>query len=179
MAETDQPLRLNLGCGFRKILGFINVDAFDNCDPDVKWDLQSFPYPWPDNSAESIECSHTMEHLPDWWGAFKECARILRPGGRLRVRVPDCSSDDVFGYRDHLHWINSLSFHGTVGNNPGPNAWAVEQENTVPLRMIHYARIARPKYKWMADWAPWLFRFCAEHMRNFVHEQIFIFEKIG
>ena len=54
-------LRLNLGCGARRIDGYINVDKFG--DPDLRFDLETFPYPWQDNSVIEIEMHHVLEHL--------------------------------------------------------------------------------------------------------------------
>ncbi len=81
------PVCLNLGCGFVHKPGFINVDLFDCCRPDVRWDLNKFPYPWDDNSVDNIEMWHVLEHLEDWWTVFLECTRILKMGGTLDIRV--------------------------------------------------------------------------------------------
>ena len=54
-------LRLNLGCGAKHLEGYINVDKFGN--PDVRLDLETFPWPWEDNSAIAIELRHVLEHL--------------------------------------------------------------------------------------------------------------------
>ena len=42
----EEPLVLNLGCGYSKEPGMTNVDAFDVCEPDVVWNLNNFPWPW-------------------------------------------------------------------------------------------------------------------------------------
>lgn len=34
MDNVNSPVLLNLGCGFNKLPGHINVDAFDICEPD-------------------------------------------------------------------------------------------------------------------------------------------------
>lgn len=172
-----QPVFLNLGSGGNPLPGHINVDAYG--DPDFWWNLNWFPYPWPDNSVDGIEMWHVLEHIPDWWGAFRECARILKPGGYLRIRVPDESSPTALTYRDHLHVFALNSFHGIRGNASGTNAWAKSEEGSVPLVRTGYAQVPFAEYQWMVRWCPRLLRFCARHLRGFIWEQRFEFRKIG
>ena len=90
---------LNLGCGFTKFKGenWVNVDKYDIRSPDVVWDLDTFPYPWQDETFNYIFANHVMEHLQDWWKAFIECSRLLRPFGTMEIRVPDESSSSATG----------------------------------------------------------------------------------
>ena len=48
-------------------------------------------FPWPSGSAEAVYSSHTLEHLSRNEGRrfVRECHRVLRPGGVLRLVVPD------------------------------------------------------------------------------------------
>jgi SAM-dependent methyltransferase len=180
MEPNDQPLLLNLGSGECPVPGYVNVDLYGN--PDVVWDLQKFPYPWDDNTVDEIVMHHVLEHLPDWWSAFLECARILKPGGQLHIHVPDESSPSALTYRDHHHVFSSISFHGIQygrgGGKGGANSWAVEVEQTVPLTMYDYKRVPYSKYNWMR-WVPGLLPFVADHMRGFIWGQEFHFRKIG
>lgn len=49
------------------------------------------PLPLPDNAFDHVYSSHVLEHI--WWydteKALREVLRILRPGGRCEVWVPD------------------------------------------------------------------------------------------
>jgi len=176
--ETNdrKPVRLNLGCGESLQPDWINVDLYGK--PDIVCDLQVFPYPWDDNSVDEIMMHHVLEHLPNWWDAFVECSRILKPGGQLHIHVPDESSTSALTYRDHHHVFSVWSFHGIHGGPGGANSWAVETEDTVPLAMSSYRRIPFTKYNWMHR-LPWLLQFCADHMRGFIWGQEFHFRKIG
>lgn len=178
MGEDVRPVILNIGCGFRKIDEAINVDAFSNCEPDIQWDLNKMPWPWRDNSVDGIYASHIMEHLTDWFAAFVECARILKPGGTLEIRVPDHTSTQDMGYIDHHHILTRYSFHMILRNpQRGANAWAVAQ-NVIPLVMTQYIKI--PKLEYVRWWFPkGLLRFCCDHLVNFCHEQQFTFIKIS
>jgi len=74
-------MRLNLGCGTNKLPGWENHDA----DVDISKRL-----PWPGGSADFIFIEHCVEHV-DYYAAiefFRECSRVLTPGGVLRVVVP-------------------------------------------------------------------------------------------
>lgn len=177
MAQADQQTRLNLGCGLSRKLGWVNVDAHGT--PDVLWDLNTTPYPWRSNTVDEIELKHVLEHLEDYWSCVEECARILKPGGWLRIHVPHDSSSTALTYRDHVRVFSPASFLGIVGHRSGNNAWAAEHEATVPLVMVNYYRVPYPRYEWMARWCPWLLEFCAEHLRNFIWEQQFHLRKVG
>lgn len=176
---------LNLGCGFTKFIGdnWTNVDKYDICAPDMVVDLNIIPYPWEDNTFDYIYANHVMEHLKEWWGPFTEIARILKPDGHFEMRVPDESSSSAITYRDHHHIFHINSFHG-IGKDSktlyrsGTNAWAATVERTIPLELIHYHRVPFKKYNWMKCW-PFIYvlEFCANHMRNFIWEQQFIFKK--
>jgi SAM-dependent methyltransferase len=181
MGADANETYLNLGCGSKKILGkqWINVDAYDTCEPDFIWDLNKTPYPWETGSIDKIYMSHTLEHLPNWWEAFKECSRILKVGGELEIRVPDESSCTALTYRDHVQAFSLVSFHGIQGAQAGTNAWAMTVKDSIPLNLERWHRVPFTKYAWMIRWAPWLLNFCADHLRNYIHEQVFIFRKVG
>lgn len=174
---------LNLGCGFKKMIGAINIDAFANCTPDVLWDLNETPWPFDDDSVDEIQAHHVFEHLTNWWGAFEECGRILKPGCDVEIRVPDASSDSALAYRDHHQIFHIFTFHGGMAHDGEPfrhgtNAWAATVAGSVPLKYVSWNQRPYKKYDWMRKWCPWLLTFCANHMRNFIWEQIFIFRKM-
>lgn len=180
-AEKDLLVRLNLGCGFDHKPGAVNVDKHDNCNPDVVHDLNAFPYPWDDNSVDGIEMFHVLEHLIDWWGALDECARILKPGATLEIKVPDPSNDDALCCRDHRHTFSINSFSGLCDATLRPtNAEAMLPDNTLPLKLVAIYRVPFKRYWWMTRWPfKWLLLFCTLHLRNFIYEQQFTFKKVG
>lgn len=176
VAQNAKPVVINLGCGFRRFEGGINVDGFSACEPDVLWDLNKTPYPWADNSVDAIYAYHIMEHLDNWWDAFSECARILKDRGQLEIRVPDPSSDSAMVYRDHVQVISLFSFDGILNRLGGRkfNSWAASQQ-IVPLVLVKYARVPFQEYNWMPIW---LLKFCAKHLRNYIWEQRLLFVKV-
>ena len=176
MGRDGAPLLLNLGCGFNPFPDAINADAHAICKPDVVWDLNVTPFPWDDNTFDTVTMHHVLEHVEEWWACFCECARILKVGGHLDIRVPDESSKTALTYRDHHHVFSLVSFHGTVGAKMRHNAWAETELESVPLKMTGYLRVPFSPYNWMRHF-PWLLTFVADHMRNFIWEQRFLFVK--
>lgn len=89
-------MKLNLGCGDRKIHGFINIDARKECNPDIVADIRNPQKTYKD--VELIYACHVLEHFPMKASSFQDttCSQILknwydtlRVGGVLRLSVPD------------------------------------------------------------------------------------------
>jgi len=82
--------KLNFGCGSRIANGWVNID-FYSADRRVERVnlLKGFPYP--DNSFDVVYSSHVVEHFTLDQASFilQEAWRILKPGGIVRIVVPD------------------------------------------------------------------------------------------
>ena len=50
---------------------------------------QGGPIPLPDGVADVVTCFTVLEHVPDEMAALAEMRRILRPGGKLIITVPN------------------------------------------------------------------------------------------
>lgn len=107
------PRRLHLGCGDLAAPGWLNVDYFIGArlarvpglarllralgifhlswSPRIRIHDLRRPFPWPVAWADAVYSSHTLEHLGRVEGLhfLRECHRVLRPEGVLRVVVPD------------------------------------------------------------------------------------------
>lgn len=83
-----KPLRLDIGAGAQKRgEEFLGVDVVDGAD--VKAEMWALPFG--DGSVEEIWSAHALEHVaarkvPE---TLKEWFRVLRPGGRAIVSVPN------------------------------------------------------------------------------------------
>lgn len=92
-------MKLNLGCGFFKKEGYINVDSNPDMYPDILYDLNVEPYPFPADHFELIEADHVIEHLDRPFDIMKEIHRILKNNGMLKIKVPHFSRG--FTHPDH------------------------------------------------------------------------------
>ena len=102
----EKALRLNLGCGNRKMDGFVNVDCVEVCQPDLVVNLEKTPWPWPDNSVDEIKLIHVLEHLGQQTDVFlaiiKEMYRVCRDAARIEIIVPHPRSDTFLGDPTHV-----------------------------------------------------------------------------
>lgn len=87
--RARRDLRLQLGCGERVFADWVNIDLLSS-QADLVLDLRR-PLPFADGSARLIYSEHTLEHLTrdEASALLRECARVLAPGGVLRIGVPD------------------------------------------------------------------------------------------
>lgn len=83
--------KLNVGSGKFKKEGYVNIDGYEKFNPDVLWDLETFPYPFSENRFELIEADHVLEHLEQPLRVIRELHRIARPGGVIHIKVPHFS----------------------------------------------------------------------------------------
>jgi predicted SAM-dependent methyltransferase len=83
------PRRLNVGCGYDKRPGFLNVDLHAIHEPDLVADVTSMPM-LPGGYFHEIVAQDVLEHFErgKTAGALAEWARLLAPEGTLFVRVP-------------------------------------------------------------------------------------------
>jgi predicted SAM-dependent methyltransferase len=83
------PLRLHVGCGTIYKDGWVNVDLAGT-RVDLAWNLAR-PLPFDDGSVDAIFHEHLLEHLTYAQGIelHRRCLRVLKPGGILRIGVPD------------------------------------------------------------------------------------------
>ena len=88
-------MKLNLGSHSKKIKGeYVNVDGLAIENVDVVHNLTEYPYPFEDDSIEEILMVEVLEHISwrETVNVLRECRRILKPGGKFHIQVPDCES---------------------------------------------------------------------------------------
>ncbi len=81
---------LHLGCGSNHFDQFLNTDCFLNPKVDLHIDMR-FPLPLQSDHWTGIYTHHVVEHIAYHHAdqLFRESHRILKPGGILRIIVPD------------------------------------------------------------------------------------------
>jgi ubiquinone/menaquinone biosynthesis C-methylase UbiE len=87
-SSTKALTRLNLGCGFDKREGFINVDKYSTL-ADVNADILKLPFK--DNFADEVVLFHVIEHVPylKHVDLLDEIFRVTKEGGTFYISFPE------------------------------------------------------------------------------------------
>lgn len=99
--EQGKALRIDIGSGPRPRPGFYALDQLELDGIDIVADLNQPLDLLPDNCAEHIFSSHTLEHVEKLLPLLAEIHRIARPGGVIEIIVPHFS--DPYAYSDPTH----------------------------------------------------------------------------
>ena len=96
MLQKNKEIKLNVGCGQRKMHGFINNDAREDVGPDVVANVAKIHEKFAD--ADLLYACHVLEHFPlkastfqpiTWRQVLESWHTTLKDGGVLRIAVPD------------------------------------------------------------------------------------------
>jgi len=115
-------VKLHLGCGGRYIPGWTHIDVLPYPHVEYRHSVDRLPS-IRDGEAEVVYACHVLEHFQEAEveGVLREWRRVLKPGGILRVAVPDFAAlcelyqeigdlglvqGPVFGRQDYLYNIH-------------------------------------------------------------------------
>lgn len=120
-------MKLNLASHGDNMAGYVNID-FDHPSADLKCDVTELPME--NDSVDEILAFHILEHFragdyePHLSNplnpktakqALLEWKRVLRPGGRLEIKVPDFMKI-VWLFNNYPQWARGIG-----ANSPFPN----------------------------------------------------------
>ena len=141
--------KLHIGCGLQAREGWTNVDIESNPGVDLILDVR---HGLPFRDATHIYAEHFLEHLSydDGIAFLKECRRVLRPDGVLRLSTPN------------LEWVWMTQYHqnGTVADcfaiNKAFRGWGHQflynlDALSITLRAVGFADIQPCRYGESSD----------------------------
>lgn len=119
---------LEIGGGDCRLAGAVHVDPGKPPAIPAMWGAE--PLPFADESFDLVYSSHCLEHIPfhRTHTALTEASRVLRPGGRIELWVPDFAylvrcyhaktghEDGWIAPEEHqgdpMYWLNARVFSG-------------------------------------------------------------------
>ncbi len=102
--------RLDLACGVNKKENFTGIDRNKEIKPDIIHNLDTYPWPFEDQSCFELHCNHFVEHVHSLNKFMEECHRILVPKGLLVISAPYYTSFEASMNPDHKRVINEKTF---------------------------------------------------------------------
>jgi SAM-dependent methyltransferase len=108
---------LNLGSGRKYLSEAFNVDRQAATNPDLMHDLNSVPWPLPDNHFKTVLLADSLEHLEDVVATMEEVHRVCRDGAVVRITTPHFSSANSFTDPTHRHHFSYFSFDYFTGEH--------------------------------------------------------------
>ena len=115
--EIDKDKKvLDVGCGNRKVPGAIGIDIADIPGVDIVQDLNKLPWgDFKDETFDIIFMNDILEHLDDSIKVMKECHRLLKPNGKLYIRIVYWNHKYSFSDPTHKHAFSEITFKFFVG----------------------------------------------------------------
>lgn len=98
-------IRINLGCGSIQPEGWVNIDSFDHGQTDLA-DARN-PWLFGDGAVDGVVANHFLNALDhhEIPGVLAEAHRVLKPGGVLRILVPNLLGAVNAWERGDLAWF--------------------------------------------------------------------------
>ena len=128
-----EKIKLNLGCGEKRYEGYLNVDKYGT--PDLKVDLEKFPWPWESDSVSEIKMIHVLEHLGKdvdiYFGIFKEIYRICQNSAKVFITVPHYRHEFFYDDPTHVRVVTPLGLQ--LFSKKANKLWAEQGAANSPL----------------------------------------------
>jgi len=159
---------LNLGCGFKyvKAKEWLNADMMSVGDDVVKCNFLD-GIPFESNSFDLVYHSHVLEHFAKADGEkfIAECYRILKPGGFIRIALPNLeviakeylknlerATSGEHNADNDYDWIMLEMYDQTVRNKTGGNMMNYLIKDKIPNEQYVFNRIGAGGKQWREEY---------------------------
>jgi SAM-dependent methyltransferase len=103
-------MNINLGCGDKRVDGFLGVDRYPAQAVELLCDVER-SLPFRDSTIDAIHLDNLIEHVLDITGLMRELVRVARSGARITIITPHFSSLGSWMDPTHLHHLSYFSMN--------------------------------------------------------------------
>lgn len=133
-------MKINIGSNKKNREGFINLDILDLPNVHIIQDLTDPPYYYrdeliDDDSVDEILMEEVLEHIPfrEVGIVLDELYRILKPGGKMHICVPDIGKMCEYYVKDKISDLiphkgdknEIIKLQKATGKMINPNRWII------------------------------------------------------
>lgn len=112
---------LDIGCGAHRLPDAVGIDIFTHPEVDVVHNLNTAPWPLPENHFQKMRCQHVIEHIRELHIFTQEVYRTAKSGCQIDFITPHYSSYASYGDPTHLFHFALASipilFEQALGTN--------------------------------------------------------------
>lgn len=147
-------MKINLGGGYKRYEGFLNVDIDPLTNPDILINVETGDFPIPDNSVDEVRAYHILEHVGEgFFHLMQELYRVCKDGAIIDIQVPHHRSEVMYGDPSHVRFITTESLRQF---SKARNKWHINQWNSssgfglrydVDFELIEYEFVVNSVWK--------------------------------
>ena len=123
-------LKLDVGCGKAKKVGFLGVDIVRDSGVDFTLDITREKLPLDDNLVDEVYSHHFFEHIECPKEPLEELIRVSVHGAAFEIWTPYLKSNDAF-VLGHRQFYNELIWRHICIEHP--HAWLKDVDATLRL----------------------------------------------
>jgi len=121
-------MKINIGGGYKRYDGFVNVDADPLTKPEHIVNLECDWLPFDDSTVSEVKAYHILEHISDgFFHLIQELYRVCEDGALVDIQVPHHRSEMWYGDPTHVRFITVESLRMFSKKR---NEWHVKQWNS-------------------------------------------------
>ncbi len=144
-------LKLNIGCGGKKLRGYTNLDFSADVNPDIVWDLEKGPLPFQDNIFSKIVAEHVLEHISNFVSLMHELWRICENGAVIKIKTPFYSSWGQFNDPTHVRFFSPFTFNYFRGSGYSHQVGVKEKLFNVKKVKLNFGIGTAKKLNWIVN----------------------------